>query len=333
MKPNNATIIAAILLAVCIFTQSCTKTAPYQTVDGFAQGSTYHIIYQDPENRELRDSIDNLLNRFDKSLSIYNPTSLLSQVNTGDSTIVVDQWFEECFALSQQISQATDGMFDITLRPLIAAYGFGGKGEGRLLSQVEIDSMMNFVGFSKVGISQGRIVRQDPRIQLDFNAIAQGYSVDLLGRLFESIGIKNYMIEIGGEIFCLGVNSKGEPWKIGIDSPKEGNYTPGADLQTTIPLSGRGLATSGNYRKFAYTESGDKLTHTIDPRSGRPASHNLLSATLIAESAAIADGYATACMVIGFEKSVELLKANPSLDGYLIYADSLGNMKTYSTLK
>ncbi|MCC8063095.1 MAG: FAD:protein FMN transferase [Rikenellaceae bacterium] len=325
-------IIGLPLIGSLILGTSCVpKTKSYATVDGFAQGSTYHIMYYDPQGRDLRTDIEELLEDFDNSLSVYNPSSLLTRLNENDAEAVPDKWFTECLEISRGISDDTDGAFDVTLRPLIAAYRIGTEDTPHILSQGEIDSIRVFTGYRKVRIENGCLVKDDPRLALDFNAIAQGYSSDLMGAMFDSLGIKDYMVEIGGEILCRGRNPEGKEWRVGIDRPVEGNMVPGEDLQTILKLTDRGLVTSGNYRKFAYDENGNKVTHTIDPHTLRPAVHNLLSATIIAPTSAIADGYATACMVIGLEKSKKLLERHPELEAYLVFSNPDGSMGVYTT--
>jgi thiamine biosynthesis lipoprotein len=223
--------------------------------------------------------------------------------------------------LAEEISRDTDGAFDVTVRPLVKAYRIGTDSVANTLTDRELNNFKPYIGYQHISIEGGRIVRDDPRIEIDLNAIAQGFTVDLLAVRLDSLGIRNYLVELGGEVFCRGVNAKGERWRVGIDRPVEGNIVPGENLQEVISLpSGRGLVTSGNYRKFAYDAHGAKVVHTIDPRTRRPAMHNLLSVTVLAPSAALADGYATACMVIGLEASKELLAEHPELEGYLIYA-------------
>ena len=320
------------LLGALALGMACTpKPKSYATVDGFTQGSTYHIVYNDPQGRDLRTDIEELLEDFDNSLSVYNPSSLLTRLNENDPAAVPDRWFTECLAISHGISEDTEGAFDVTLRPLIAAYRIGTDDTPHLLSQREIDSIRVFTGYRKVRIENGRLVKEDPRLALDFNAIAQGYSSDLMGAMFDSLGIEDYMVEIGGEILCKGRNPSGGEWKVGIDRPVEGNMVPGEDLQTILKLTDRGLVTSGNYRKFAYDENGNKVTHTIDPHTLRPAVHNLLSATIIAPTSAVADGYATACMGIGLEKSQPLPERHPVLEGYLVFSRPGGSMGVYTT--
>lgn len=321
----------SILWVLALGTACTPKTKSYATIDGFAQGSTYHIVYNDPQGRDLRNDIEELLEDFDNSLSVYNPSSLLTRLNGNDTAAVPDKWFTECLEISRGISDDTDGAFDVTLRPLIAAYRIGTDDTPHILSQREIDSIRAFTGYKKVRIENGQLVKDDPRLALDFNAIAQGYSSDLMGAMFDSLGIRDYMVEIGGEILCKGRNPQGKEWRVGIDRPVEGNMVPGEDLQTILTLTDRGLVTSGNYRKFAFDENGNKVTHTIDPHTLKPAVHNLLSATIIAPTSAIADGYATACMVIGLEKSKQLLERHPEMEAYLVFSQPDGSMGVYTT--
>lgn len=325
-------LLSLSILGVLALGTACTpKTKSYATIDGFAQGSTYHIVYNDPQGRDLRNDIEELLEDFDNSLSVYNPSSLLTRLNGNDTAAVPDKWFTECLEISRGISDDTDGAFDVTLRPLIAAYRIGTDDTPHILSQREIDSIRAFTGYKKVRIENGQLVKDDPRLALDFNAIAQGYSSDLMGAMFDSLGIRDYMVEIGGEILCKGKNPEGKEWRVGIDRPVEGNMVPGEDLQTILTLTDRGLVTSGNYRKFAFDENGNKVTHTIDPHTLKPAVHNLLSATIIAPTSAIADGYATACMVIGLEKSKQLLERHPEMEAYLVFSQPDGSMGVYTT--
>lgn len=325
-------LLSLSILGVLALGTACTpKTKSYATIDGFAQGSTYHIVYNDPQGRDLRNDIEELLEDFDNSLSVYNPSSLLTRLNGNDTAAAPDKWFTECLEISRGISDDTDGAFDVTLRPLIAAYRIGTDDTPHILSQREIDSIRAFTGYKKVRIENGQLVKDDPRLALDFNAIAQGYSSDLMGAMFDSLGIRDYMVEIGGEILCKGKNPEGKEWRVGIDRPVEGNMVPGEDLQTILTLTDRGLVTSGNYRKFAFDENGNKVTHTIDPHTLKPAVHNLLSATIIAPTSAIADGYATACMVIGLEKSKQLLERHPEMEAYLVFSQPDGSMGVYTT--
>lgn len=327
-------------LLVLLLLSGCTNLVNkpnYMQLSGFTQGTTFSIIYSDTVDYKVQ--VDSILADFDFSLSLYNKESLLSSINRGESDSV-DHYFEECFAMSDTINRESGGLFDPTLAPLIKAYGFGSDGKYRELDSVEFAEIYETVGFSKVRIEGGKLVRQNESTMIDFNAIAQGYSVDVVADFFDSKGVTNYMVEIGGEVFCKGESPRGDNWKIAIDTPKEGSVIPGADIATVIGMESRGLATSGNYRKFLELESGEKLVHTIDPISGHPVSHNLLSVTILAKTAALADGYATACMVGGLEWSKEFVEelnsgadSESRVDCYLIYSDlESGEMKVYSTL-
>lgn len=313
MRFSSVRIIALLLLL-------CSCSVPYRSVDGFAQGTTYHIVYQAPTDVDLADTAAVFLQQFDRSLSIYDSLSLLSQVNRGEDPLL-DVWFVRCFEASCEVYRQTDGLFDPTLSPLIRAWGFSGGKANHSLEPAQRDSLLLLVGMDKVQIVDNRVVMADPRMKLNFDAIAQGLSVDLLSEKFDALGIKNYLIEIGGEVFARGKNAKGQQWRVGIDRPTEGNNTPGADLQTIMLLEQQGLATSGNYRKFFITDQGDKITHTIDPRTGEPAQSNLLSATIVAPSATLADGYGTACMVGGLEWSKRFIAKHPELGACLIYSE------------
>ncbi len=327
-------IFFLLFFVLSLATNGCSPRRSYTTIDGFAQGTTYHILYYDPQGRDLRAQVDSLLGRVDSSLSLYNPNSALSRLNAGDTTGLDNPLILSCVALARQISEDTDGAFDVTVRPLMAAYRIGTvDADGVNTPSVnELEAMRPYIGYRHLRIEHGRLVRDDPRVQIDLNAIAQGYTVDLIAARFDSLGLENYLIELGGEIFCRGHRPGGGPWRTGIDKPIDGNIVPGQALQAILPLTGgRGLVTSGNYRKFAYDQNGQKVVHTLDPRTLRPAVHNLLSATILAPSAALADGYATACMVLGLDGSKQLLARHPELEGYLIYAAPDGSLHVYTT--
>jgi FAD:protein FMN transferase len=220
----------------------------------------------------------------------------------------------------------TDGTFDITVGPLVKAWGFG-PDEHKNFSEAKRDSLIKLVGMGKVSLINGHVVKSDPGICLDVNAIAQGYSVDVICAFFDNLGIKNYLIEIGGEVRAKGTKA-GALWRIGIDKPEDNNMSPGEELQAVIRISDKALATSGNYRKF-YIEDGVKYSHTIDPRTGYPARNKLLSASIMADDCAMADGIATACMVMGKEGAIEFIRKNPQLSGYLVFSDDNGNFRTW----
>jgi thiamine biosynthesis lipoprotein len=321
-------VVAAFFLVILLLTRPG-KKRNYEEISGFAQGTTYHIIYESAHGESLQSSIDSLLTDFDRSLSIYQPNSIISRFNKNDPAVEADAIFNEVFKKSAEVFTATGGAFDITVGPIVNALGFG-SGDTLNVDSLMIDSLLQYVGMSKVSLKQGKLIKENPNIQLDVNAIAQGYSVDLVARFFEDRGIRNYMVEIGGEVRAKGKNSKRSVWKIGIDKPQEGNMLPGSDLQAIVSLDGKSLATSGNYRKF-YEKDGIKYVHTINPKTGFPVVSNLLSATVVAEDCITADAYATALMVMGLDQSIEFLKTHRFLDAFLIYADPQGRFQVYFT--
>ncbi len=323
-------VLYSYLLVTLLVIFSCSRTISYDNFAGFAQGTTYSMVFEndgslDPE--EIRADVEKILRDFDLSLSLYVDSSVLCRVNRNED-VVVDRYFTEAFEKSVKISAITEGAFDITVGPLVKAWGFG-PDEQRNFMEDRRDSLLRLVGMDKVRLENGRVIKSDPGIVLDLNAIAQGYSVDVIAEYFNSRRIRTYLVEIGGEVRTRG-DKQGVPWRIGIDRPEENNNIPGSDLQAIINLKNRSLATSGNYRKF-YVEDGIKYSHTIDPRTGYPARNKLLSATVIASDCATADGIATACMVFGMEKTLEFLKLHNEFDAFLVYSDEEGKFRTWST--
>ena len=328
----NIRSVGLSLILLFLISSCKDKKSSYLEFNGFAQGTTYHMVFEksDEINPErLKSNIEKILHDFNLSLSLYEDSSILSKINRNEETIP-DSFFVRVFAKSKQISQLTEGAFDITVGPLVRAWGFG-PDEHKSFSESKRDSLLQLVGMNKVDIRDGKIWKADQHVSLDFNAIAQGYSVDVIYRYFDDLGIKSYLIEIGGEVRVKG-NKNGAMWKIGIDKPYDDNMIPGENLEAIISLDDRSLATSGNYRKF-YVENGIKYSHTIDPKTGYPANNQLLSATILADECAIADGIATACMVMGKDKTIEFLNLHPEFKGYLIYSDDSGNLKTWMSEK
>src|SRR5450759_1633690 len=326
-----ARILVSILIILTISLSSCKDKSPvFANFTGFAQGSTYSIVYDNKKNidpAELRNKVEKILSDFDMSLSVYKDSSIISKINRNED-VVPDSFFIEVFTKSVLISEMTDGAFDITVGPLVRAWVFGPDAH-RSFTEAKRDSLIKLVGMSKVSLINGRLVKTDPRVCLDVNAIAQGFSVDVICRLFDNLGINNYLVEIGGELRAKGKKG-GNFWKIGIDKPVDNNMSPGETLQAIIKISDKALATSGNYRKF-YIEDGIKYSHEIDPKTGYPAKNTLLSATIIADECAMADGIATACMVMGKEKTIQFLGIHPEFEAYLVYSDDSGNFKTWTT--
>lgn len=302
------------------------KQVPYQTDQGIVFGTMYKITYQSKEN--LKMEIESELQKVDNSLSPFNKKSVITHINHNED-YSTDSMFTHVFRLAKTISKETHGAFDITVAPLVNAWGFGFKNASHVDS-LTIDSIRQFIGFEKVDLADGKVVKKDPRIMLDCSAIAKGYGVDCVARLLESKGIKNYMIDIGGELVVKGKNAQQESWRIGINKPIDDSLSVNQELQTIIEINQGGMATSGNYRNFYYKD-GKKYAHTIDPRTGYPVQHNILSSTVIAKDCATADAYATSFMVLGLDSAKAICNAHPELDAYFIYAKENGNTGIYFT--
>ena len=298
---------------------------PYHTDRGFIFGTYYNICYKSKEN--LQHKIDSTLKSVDNSLSPFNKRSVITAINENRDTIV-DAQFSEVFALAQEISNATDGAFDITVAPLVNAWGFGFK-QGITVDSITVDSLLQYVGYKSVELTDNKVIKQHPQTMLDCSAIAKGYGCDRVARMLESYGVKDYMVEIGGEVVSKGKNNKSKQWSIGISKPTDDKSGTINELQEILHISGKSVATSGNYRNYRY-EDGRKLSHTIDPRTGYPVAHTLLSATVIANDCATADAYATAFMVIGIEKAIEICKQK-EIDAYFIYSTPEGGISTRET--
>ena len=301
------------------------KNINYQHDEGFIFGTIYHITYH--SNTNLKKEIEAELKKVDQSLSPFNKTSVISKVNRNENP-VVDPMFKEVFLLAENISNETHGAFDITVAPLVNEWGFGFKKGVEPTRQV-IDSLKYIVGYQKVKLTPKNYVqKQDPRIMLDCSAIAKGYGCDVVARLLRKNGINDYMIEIGGEIVTRGFNQKQEPWRIGVNKPTDDSLNTNQELQTVLNVTDIAMATSGNYRNFYY-KNGKKYAHTIDPKTGYPVQHTLLSATVLAKDCATADAYATSFMVLGLEGAQKILQQHPELMAYLIYADKDGKNQTW----
>lgn len=323
-------LIAAATLSAAI---SCSEQTNYRRIEGFAQGGTFHIIYSTPESGIDEDTVLALVSRtlrdIDFSISGYNRGSLLSRFNRGED-IVPDRYMRELFVISRQLWKETGGLFDVSGGPLFDFWGFGFKDPSGLDSLRDnastahkVDSLLQFTGMDLVCLSDdGRLTKKDPRVQINFNAIAQGYTCDKVASILDSLGVQDYLVEVGMEIVCKGLNASGKDWRIGIDAPVDGSQEAGKNVQKFLELTDCGITTSGNYRKF-YILNGRKYAHSINPTTGYPVQHDLLSATVIsydtAFGGAYSDAYATYCMVLGKEKAAEFIASRPDLRGYLIY--------------
>lgn len=289
---------------------------PYQKCAGTIFGTTYHITYQYDD--DLQPELEARMKEVDNALSMFNKESIIAKVNN-NQPVELNEMFVEVFQQAQKISEDTDGAFDITVAPLVNAWGFGFKNE-QMPDKHAVDSLMAIVGYKKVSYDGKHIIKRDPRITLDCSAIAKGYGVDVVARLLEEKGISNYMVEIGGEVVTHGISEKRVPWKIGVTKPTDDPLQEGNELQTVLNLTDKAMATSGNYRNFYY-KGKRKYAHTIDPKTGYPVQHSILSATVLTNRCMRADAYATAFMVMGFEGAKKILERNSDLMAYLIYDD------------
>ncbi len=296
--------------------------------DGKAQGTTYHITYFDKQNRNLQPDIEKILADFDKSVSTYLPSSIISRINSNQKNVIVDKYFTACFNKAKEVWKNTDGAFDPTVYPLVNAWGFG-PGKKQKIEQGKIDSILKFVGFDLIELKGNTVVKKDPRVALDFNAFAQGYSVDVVSEFLNSKKITSYIVEIGGEVYARGEKPNGDKWTAGIEKPID-NKESENPLKAIVKLENLAVSTSGNYRRFII-EDGIKYAHHIDPKTGYPAKNNLLSASVFAKECISSDANATGILVMGLEKAKEFLKLHVELQAYLIYSDDKGNYQVFET--
>lgn len=297
----------------------------YTTDSGHIFGTQYNIKYKSVE--DLHKEIKATLLQVDNSLSMFNKNSIISAFNNNRDT-TANEMFTEVFNLAQEISAKTGGAFDITVAPLVNAWGFGFK-KGELPDSATVEELRSKVGYATVALVDRKLVKQDPGTMLDCSAIAKGYGCDMIARMLDSRNITDYMIEIGGEVVTKGKNDRGTAWNISISKPTENTTGSHNAHQRIVAISGKAMATSGNYRNFRI-ENGKKFAHTIDPRTGYPVQHSLLSATVIADNCAKADAYATSFMVMGLEKAIEQCKSD-SIEAFFIYSNEDGALQTYAT--
>ena len=290
-----------------------------QRAEGMVFGTYYHITYQ--FDRKLDDSIKYAMQQVDESLSPFNPKSTISAINENRS-MDTDEMFADVFRLAKAVSLTTNGAFDITVAPLVNLWGFGFKNMSNV-TQETIDSLRQFVGFEKVSMENDKVVKQRPEVMLDCSAIAKGYGVDAVGRMLERQGVRSYMVEIGGEVRLRGCNPHGKNWNIGITKPQDDSLNTTSDIEQVLSITDIALATSGNYRNF-YVKDGQKFAHTIDPRTGFPVQHNILSATVLARDCATADAFATAFMVLGLDSAKAILQKDTTMMAFLIYSTENG---------
>ncbi len=310
-------LVLLIVGTVLIIRQQ--RNMPYQKSADKVFGTFYHAVYQC--DSDMTYSINAELAKVDASLSPFNPQSIITAVNQNQN-VQLNDMFLDVYKLAMSISKETDGAFDITVAPLVNAWGFGFK-NGIEPSKQQVDSLMQIIGYQKVTLEKGKISKTDDRIMLDCSAIAKGYGTDVVAKLLRSKGVNNFMIEIGGEIVTSGLNPDQKPWRVGISKPVDDVQGAGQEVQSIVAITDKAMATSGNYRNFYY-KGGKKYAHTIDPKTGYPVQHSILSATVIANTCAVADAYATSFMVMGVEKAKQVLAQHPELMAYLIYSDQDG---------
>jgi len=324
MKAQKITSYIIIFLIVL----SCKPKVHSQdyTLKGFVFGTSYKITYLNAEKNHQK-SIDSLFFLINKSLSTYIPTSDISRINKGDTSVVVDDYFIEVFHKSKQIFKETNGYFDPTVGNLVNAWGFGPKREKKDLTESEIKQQMRFVGFEKVRLEGKKVIKEHDSIYLDFNSIAKGFGIDVIGRFLESKNIESYLVEIGGEIRTRGKKADASPWIIKLVNPLHKNEL---DRFKKLNLSNKSMATSGNYRKFRIAETGEKYVHTINPKTGYALESNLLSASVISSlDCADVDAYATSLMAMGLEKSKVFLENHKNLGVILLFSNKEGILEEY----
>jgi len=295
------------------------RAMPYQMNSGMVFGTVYNISYEC--DSDLHQAIKAELQKVDNSLSPFNEHSVITAINQNQD-VKPDEMFLTVFNKAMEISRETGGAFDITVAPLVNAWGFGFK-NGSQPNRQQVDSLRRLIGYEKVTLTDDRIVKQSPDIMLDCSAIAKGYGSDVVARFLQQQGVKNFMVEIGGEVVTSGVNPQRLPWRIGVTKPTDDTLSIKGEIQSVLNVTDLAMATSGNYRNFYY-KGGKKYAHTIDPQTGYPVQHSLLSATVLAKDCATADAYATSFMVLGIDGAKKVLERHPELMAYFIYADDKG---------
>lgn len=310
---------------------SCSDQPQKFQLTGKVFGTNYQVVYLANESVIDKDELQVVFDAFNQSLSTYIPTSTISQLNNQKrNEIEIDTFFAEVLDKSLTVYNRTNGYYDPTIGKLVKVWGFGPKGGATSLSKKQIDSIMQYVGMDHLHWSNGVLVKDSPEIELDFNALAKGFGIDVVGRILENKGLDNYLIEIGGEIRARGTNDKSQYWRVGIEKPEEGLSR---SIQEVVSLNNESMATSGNYRKFRVNKTtGEKFVHTVDPKTGFAQQNDLLSATVIGSGdCAELDGYATALMAMGFKKAQQFFTKNEELKGYLVYLDNENTVQIWKT--
>lgn len=309
------------------FLASCGRQPKKMVLQGLAQGSYYAVTYYDEQERNFQHEIDSIFHAVDMSVNLWVDSSVISKVNRNEE-VVLDDIFIDNFNIAQEVAKLSDGYFDPTISPIVAAWGFSYKHGDSITPQL-IDSLKQLVDYRKVRIEDGKVIKENPYIQLDFNAIAQGYTSDMIASFLESRGVKDFLVDTGGEIMARGGKPNGQPWIVGIEKPAD-NWDSEQVVQTRIALRDKGLVTSGSTRKYV-ERNGKRYSHCINPKTGYPVEHQLLSATVLAENSVWADALASICMVMGLEKSLEIINALDGVEAYYIFANEKNELETYAT--
>lgn len=317
----------AILFGIIVLLTSCNRQPKKIMLQGEAQGSYYAITYYDEQERNFQHEIDSIFHAVDVSVNLWVDTSVISKVNRNED-VTLDSIFIDNFNIAQEAAQLSDGYFDPTISPIVAAWGFSYKHGDSITPQL-IDSLKQLVDYRKVRIENGMVVKENPDMTLDFNAIAQGYTSDLIASFLDSRGIKNYLVDTGGEIMAHGTKPNGQPWIVGIEKPAD-NWDSEQVVHTRIALRDKGLVTSGSTRKYV-ERNGKRYSHCIDPNTGYPVEHQVLSVTVMANSSVWADALASICMVMGMEKSLPLIESMDDVEAYYIYVNENNELETFAT--
>ena len=314
------------LLAIILGFTACQNSSKFVYNKGFVYGTMYSVIYESQNGEDFQEEIDTELEKYNMIFSTYQKEATISKINDNKPVDLEDE-FLICYKRAIEISEITNGAFDITAGPMVNAWGFGPE-DRKKMTQEKVDSLIKITGYRKIKLTNGKFEKEDPAMKLDMSAIAKGYTSDLIGQFLAKKGCKNYMVEIGGEVVAKGKNAKHKIWTIGISNPNEDILASINDIQAKIHLPDLAMATSGNYRNF-YVDNGKKYAHTIDPKTGYPVQHSLLSATVLAPDCMTADAFATAFMVLGVEEGKEIARIVPEIEVYFIYADDKGNNQVY----
>ena len=326
-KKSIISLLLAIVALVMLFFYDAEEKREYLHRDGLVFGTMYSVTYSNPETQDLSVQIGRALEGVNNSLSMFNAESTIAKVNNNE-VVVLDSMFLTVWEKGQEVSRATEGAFDMTVAPLVDLWGFGLKNKS-VVTMAQVDSIRQYVGYELAVLEDGAIRKAYAEMRIDAGAIAKGYACDVVADTLEAYGCTDYCIEIGGELVVKGKNPKGVNWHIAINKPVNDSTCTNSEIQEVVELTDCGMATSGNYRNY-YELDGKKYSHTIDPRTGYPVEHSLLSATIIAPDCMTADAWATACMVAGLEKAQEWISANDDIRGYLIYEEN-GVLKTWDS--